>query len=436
MDGMTTMHECAVVGYCILNPSRIDDLDFELSGYRWVDECCGKLWPVMLSMRRKGVPLMDHVGLSQLKKEAGVLASDLAKICGEQAAFGHTVDYHIGQLCDARMRSQLLTAVSKMQSMLEGKTESTNDIIEWAGRHLLSQSYTVRGKTHIGELMKEVANLSSDPKSNIPSVQVGIPSFDNTTGGLREGQLIVLAARPSVGKSALAAQFAINVAKTNGRVLFISLEMSGQEIASRAIAYETSISMKHLLDGSLANHTIDQVKKLASDYLANVPLFVEDRSRMTLQKVSMLVRQYASRHKLSMVVIDYLQLIDPPHVRMQEREVIEHNTKGLKQLAKAEKVPILVLSQLTRESEKDSKGMQAPTLAQLRGSGSIEQDADMVILLHRETRSSKDATMIVAKGRNVGTGRIELEYVGPKFEFLPSVSVVASEFSGDFNNFG
>jgi len=273
--------------------------------------------------------------------------------------------------------------------------------------------------------MSRVADFSTSQAAR--KIETGIPPLDRAIGGFRDGQLIILAARPSVGKSALASQIAVNVAKLTGRVLFISLEMSGHELAARTIAFETGLAMGSLLDGTLSDAERKNVQERAKQYL-EFPMYVEDRSTMTTRRLASLVKRYTAKERLSLVVVDYLGLIEGEN-KQSLRESTEQISKALKQLAKSEKVPIIALSQLNRDSEKGEKSIALPTLSQLRNSGSIEQDADIVLLLHRESRTAKDAAIIIAKGRNVRTGGVLLEYVGPRYEFLPALQ---SEYSEDF----
>jgi len=277
--------------------------------------------------------------------------------------------------------------------------------------------------------MLDVLKLSEESKEPVRKVFTGIASLDSKMGGFRDGQLIVLAARPSVGKSALAAQMAINAAKDGAKTLFISLEMSAQETVARAMAFETGINMQHILDGTLDKSQVAHLKGIAAAYQKEIPLFVEDRSNLTMHRLEMLVKQYSAKQRLGFVVVDYIGLVAGDDSRKSAWEVTEKVSKGLKQLAKSEKVPILALSQLNRDSEKE-KQIAIPTLAQLRNSGSVEQDADAVLLLHRESRQAKEATLILAKGRNCGTGKLQLEYNGPRYEFVPSM--VHNEFANDF----
>jgi replicative DNA helicase len=427
-DDRITHHERALVGIALLNPSVIDRTEIELSGYSWIDESCGKLWPVLLGMRHRGEPISDIRNVFMRVKTLGVSSAELARLTSDEAGYVKHDDYHLGFMV-ARMRLMRLERYHhRLGQMISDQSREVDELEEWANNELSKlhhESPTHKGDTKLSSLMGQVADFSATQAAR--RIETGIPPLDRAIGGFRDGQLIVLAARPSVGKSALASQIAVNVAKLGGRVLFVSLEMSGHELAARTIAYETGLPMGAILDGEIDSSQRTQVQGLAKQY-CQFPMYIEDRSGLTMRRLASLVKRYSAKQRLSLICVDYLGLIEGEN-KQSLRESTEQVSKALKQLAKSEKVPILALSQLNRDSEKGEASIAVPTLSQLRNSGAIEQDADIVLLLHRESRKAKDATLIVAKGRNVRTGKLSLEYVGPRYEFLPAMQ---SEYAGDF----
>ena len=286
------------------------------------------------------------------------------------------------------------------------------------------QLYAATSKTNTknaGAIMLEVIEQSKHRKPTA-SVKSGLADLDRCIGGFRPGQLIVLAARPSIGKSAFASQIAVHAAKETHPTLFISLEMTSQETVSRALAMETSLDMRRILDGDLASHEIHQAEQIANAYKA-IPLLIEDRRGLNIDRLAMLIRSTAARKKLGLIIIDYIGLVAGDRKKPRWESITEISN-SLKTLAQTESIPVLALCQLNRDSEGE-----VPKLSHLRDSGAIEQDADCVLLLHREKRNAVETELFIAKNRNGPIGRIELEFDATRFEFRSSLQ---SEYADDF----
>lgn len=427
-DTETTRAERALVGLMLLDPSIIDRCEIELHGYKCVDQDSGDLWPVLIELRRLRFPLADMKSLAVELRSRGIPTAVLARLADE-AGLPSNEEFYIRTLGRHRQRIRLASIAKEALLRLEDVTSDVGAVAESLSSALASMPQHSKRKTNAGDIMLDVLKLSESVDQPVRKVFTGLSNLDSKMGGFRDGQLIVLAARPSVGKSALAAQMAINAAKEGSKTLFISLEMSAQETVARAMAFESGVNMQKILDGTLDKEQVQRLKGLAAGYQRDIPLYVEDRSNLTLGRLEMLIKQYSSKQRLGFVVVDHIGLIAGDDSKKSSWEVTEKVSKGLKQLAKSERIPILALSQLNRDSEKE-KQITVPTLAQLRNSGAVEQDADVVLLLHRESRQSKDATLILAKGRNCGTGKLSLEYNGPKYEFVPAM--VDNDFAKDF----
>lgn len=427
-DTETTRAERALVGLMLLDPSIIDRCEIELHGYKCVDQDSGDLWPLLIELRRLRFPLADMKSLAVELRSRGIPTAVLARLADE-AGLPSNEEFYIRTLGRHRQRTKLACIAKDALMRLEDVTCDVGAVVESLSRSLSSMPQNSKRHTNAGDIMLDVLKLSESVDQPVRKVFTGLSNLDAKMGGFRDGQLIVLAARPSVGKSALAAQMAINAAKEGSKTLFISLEMSAQETVARAMAFESGVNMQKILDGTLDKEQVQRLKGLAAGYQRDIPLYVEDRSNLTLGRLEMLIKQYSSKQRLGFVVVDYIGLISGDDAKKSSWEVTEKVSKGLKQLAKSERIPILALSQLNRDSEKE-KQITVPTLAQLRNSGAVEQDADVVLLLHRESRQSKDATLILAKGRNCGTGKLSLEYNGPRYEFVPAM--VDNDFAKDF----
>jgi replicative DNA helicase len=205
--------------------------------------------------------------------------------------------------------------------------------------------------------------------------------------------------------------------------LFVSIEMSDAEVAAREISGETGISTNDILAQRLENEDRQRILLLASS--DDVPLRVWSPSTAAVPKIEAQVRCLQASVGCDFLCIDYLSLLDVPGEQKRAHwEVVTIISKTLKAMAKRLGIPVLVLSQVSRDSEKSTNKsgiMTAPTLADLRYSGSIEQDADVVMFIHREHRRAREAELILAKGRNFETGRISLQYDGPSFRFHETI---------------
>jgi replicative DNA helicase len=247
-------------------------------------------------------------------------------------------------------------------------------------------------------------------------VPTGFTQLDELTHGLHPGQLIIVAARPAVGKSTLSLDFARNAAiRYNKPTIFFSLEMGRSEIAMRMLSAETSIPLQSMRKGMIDNSDWTKIVSVRSQ-LNNAPLYIDDSPNLTLVEIRAKCRRLIKQFGLKLIVIDYLQLLTSgKKVESRQQEVSEFS-RALKLLAKELEVPVIAISQLNRRSE-DSKDKK-PEISQLRESGSLEQDADVVILLHREGIGEKDhprageADIILAKQRNGPTDTVTVAFQG------------------------
>jgi replicative DNA helicase len=257
-------------------------------------------------------------------------------------------------------------------------------------------------------------------------VPTGFQKLDEMTHGLHPGQLIILAARPAVGKSTLALDIARNASiKHNKPVIFFSLEMGRAEIAMRLLSAESRIYLQAMRKGNLSDNDWSRIASVRGE-INSAPLYIDDSPNMTLVEIRAKCRRLAKRVGLEMIVIDYIQLMTSgKKVESRQQEVSEFS-RALKLLAKELGVPVIAISQLNRNSERSEN--KKPELSHLRESGSLEQDADVVVLLHRDDIAKKEeerdglAELIVAKQRNGPTGPVMVNFLGQfsKFEDLKS----------------
>ena len=257
-------------------------------------------------------------------------------------------------------------------------------------------------------------------KGELTGVASGFKDLDALTWGFQRQEMIILAARPSMGKTSLALNIAEAAAMPKRGdpvgVLIFSLEMSAAQLALRMLCSTARVNMKLLRDGLLSKNGDEQNRLVSTaDEFSKAPIFIDDSSALSIMQLRAKARRIHARHKLGFIVVDYLQLLSPTDGRMPREQQVAEASRGLKSLAKELDVPVLVLSQLNRSSEKENR---TPKLADLRESGSIEQDADVVLMLARPRDADEkfqvaadSAELIVAKQRNGPVGELKLTFL-------------------------
>lgn len=271
--------------------------------------------------------------------------------------------------------------------------------------------------------IQNVADRQEHGEDQLTGVATGLADLDSLTRGLQPGQMIVIAARPAVGKSTLAADFARYAAiKNRMPAAFFSLEMGREEIQQRILSAESKVALHHLRSGQMTDDDWTRVARHLPE-ITEAPLFIDTSPNLTLMDVRAKARRLHQKHGLRLLVIDYMQLMNSGGKKAETRQLeVSDISRGLKLLAKELEIPVVALSQLNRgpEQRQDKK----PQLSDLRESGSIEQDADMVILLHREDAYDKEskrageADLIVAKHRNGSTATITVAFQGHYCRFV------------------
>jgi replicative DNA helicase len=264
----------------------------------------------------------------------------------------------------------------------------------------------------------------------------GFRELDSKTAGLHEGELVILAARPSMGKTAFAMNVAEHVALAQQvPVLFVSLEMSSLELADRLLCSVAKVNSHRLRTATLSQE--DRLKLVdAAETLSKAPLFIDDSPSRTVTEIAAAARRIKRRHgALGLIVIDYLQLIEPDNPKDPRQEQVAKIARRLKGLAREMKVPVLCLAQLNRQAEVSKDNI--PRLSHLRESGAIEQDADVVLFIHREEyyhrgedreQFAGQAQVIIAKQRNGPTGEVELQWLRDFTRFQDPVPERLREF--------
>lgn len=314
---------------------------------------------------------------------------------------------------------QVNELVDRVEKRILTIGESRNQSKSKTAKELVSKAITTIEECHQRQGMI----------SGIPS---GFIDLDKKTGGFHEGEMIVIAARPSMGKTSLAMNIAEHVAVDQGLPVGVfSLEMTAEQLMLRMLCSKAGVNLKNVRDGFLAKRDFPRLTG-ASGKISKAPLFIDDSSGISIMQLRALARRMWQQHNIKVLVIDYLQLLhsDSHKVDNRQQEIAEISS-GVKALAKELKIPVIVLSQLNRELEKREKGNR-PRMADLRESGAIEQDADFVGILYKpgktdvEQDDESDAipvNLLIAKQRNGPTGDVNLTFIRPFTRFENAAKV-------------
>jgi len=298
----------------------------------------------------------------------------------------------------------------ELDSLLDRAEKTLYDVTDVSGVHkFISLSET------LGDSMERLDKLHKN-KNAVRGVSTGFNSLDGKLSGLQNSDLIILAARPSMGKTALALDIARQAAgKNNVPVGVFSLEMSAQQLADRMLSAESRVDSWRLRTGKISTDEEWNALQESLGRLSKYPIFIDDQPANTILKMRSVARRLKREKGLGLIVVDYLQLMQPTSTRAADSMVqqVTELSRSLKQLARELDVPVLALSQLSRAVE--SRGGR-PRLSDLRDSGSIEQDADVVMFIHREDKYNENserpniAEILIEKHRNGPTGKVELYF--------------------------
>ena len=298
------------------------------------------------------------------------------------------------------------------------------------GQRALTQTFTP-----IKEILPETferLNMLSEHQSGLRGVPTGFKDLDNKLAGLQKSDLIILASRPSMGKSSLALDIARNVAIfTNQPVGLFSLEMSKDQLADRLISAVANIDSWHLRTGRLQNDDFSRIQH-AMGILSEAPIYIDDAGSVNILQMRAMARRLQANKGLALIIVDYLQLMQPMNRFASPVQQVTENSRALKILAKELNVPVLVLSQLSRAVE--ARVPQIPRLSDLRESGAIEQDADVVLFIYREDAYNENslkqgqAQILIEKHRNGPVGSIDLYFDKERVSFR---SLDKAEYGSD-----
>lgn len=385
--------ERAVLGAILLQPVILREIGTGLDADDFYLESHQSIFAVMVELEKLGRAVDQLVVISRLKEKGQLeIAGGMAYVAGLLGSVPHAEywTHYVRILRSKRLLRELIGVARKMHSEALGPVEDAERVIDEAARSTLalsmrgSSSSTIQLSTALASYVQQMTAHAEAGDSGLIGVPSGFFKLDEKTQGWQPGNLIVIAARPGMGKTAFALNLATNAAQAAKPVasLIFTLEMSSAEIAGRVLSYSTRIPMKKLRGGNVGNDWDKVFSQTGA--LSELPIFIDDTPALTVTEMVRKCRQYKQRHDIGLVIVDYLQLMQGPQMKKEviREQVISEISRSLKALAKELGIPVIALSQLNRGVE--SRPNKRPLLSDLRESGAIEQDADIIIFLYRD----------------------------------------------------
>lgn len=427
--------EISVLGAMLLSKDAIAEVLETLNGADFYNPAHQAVYEAVLDLYASGSPADAVTVAAHLSKKG-----ELERVGG--ASFIHSLpgfvptsanaNYYAHIVADLALRRRLVTAGTRITSLGYSTSGETDQVVDSAQAEVFAVTGNRLRSDYLplGEAMDptialiETLGNSDDRFTGVPT---GFAELDEVTGGFQPGQMVMLAARPSIGKSTLAMDVmrAASVTEELTSVIF-SLEMSRTEIVMRLLSAQSQVPLQRIRSGSLGEGEWVRLSEAVSS-LQTAPLFIDDSPNLSLMEIRAKCRRLKQQHNLSLVVVDYLQLLSSSRkVESRQQEVSEFS-RSLKLLAKELELPVLAVSQLNRGPEQ--RADKRPLLSDLRESGALEQDADVVILLNREDYYDKDsprageADLILAKHRNGPTRTVTVAFQGHYSRFVEMNSV-------------
>ncbi|OQA34389.1 MAG: Replicative DNA helicase [Candidatus Dependentiae bacterium ADurb.Bin331] len=416
--------EKAVLGALLLNDEYIHQIveiiasrDFYNNAHQLIFQAMSEL--AAQQKRIDLVTLQDSLNKkSQQLEEIGGI-SYLLSLQEDIPAVG-MVTHHARIIKEKAVLRELINSATHIITSCYDQNEKDIDVMLDQAEQTIFQISNKRTNQNFVQLniwLKKTFEHLSDIKSHskgITGVPAGFKKLDMMTSGFQKGDLVVLAARPSMGKTALALNLAAHAAAQGYTVGFFSLEMSAEQLTLRLLSTQAGISHQNIRNATITSDEWLELTNVAAQ-LASLKLFIDDTAMLELMELRAKARKLKQEHKLSFIVIDYLQLVRTVKKHENRHQEVSEISRSLKALAKELEVPIVALSQLSRAV--DSRVDKRPILSDLRESGAIEQDADVIMFLYRDSVYNQDtenpllAELIIGKQRNGPTGTIMLNFV-------------------------
>lgn len=425
--------EKSLIASLIVNQNCFDDIgDVKIAPEDFYDKRFKIIFGVIVELQKQNLPV-DYVTISSRLNQISML-----EVIGGTSFLLELVDNYITDI-NAYGYAIIVKEYSSLRNIISTSLEIANDGLNLDKafneyiKDVETKYFNLTSKNQVNKLasifsllkenIKDLENTSRKP-GEIDGLTTGFATLDKILMGLREGQLLIIGARPGMGKSALAMNIAYHACVQSGLpIIYFSLEMPGKELSMRLL---TSVSKVQNHKVKMKNFEDQDLRRLskATGELSKIPIYIDDTSAISLATIISICRKKKIEEGLGLVVIDYLQLMGVNKQLPREQQISEIS-RGLKAMAKDLECPVIALSQLNRESESGNNkgGNKRPTMSNLRESGAIEQDADIIMLIYRDDYYNKDtkepgiAEVIVTKNRNGEQDTAKLGWVGAYTSF-------------------
>ena len=424
------MAEQCVLGGMLLSKEAIIQVVEILSSSDFYRPAHQTIYDTIVDLFARGEPvdaISVHAELTKRGEIARVGGAPYLHTLTDTVPTAANAGYYARIVADRAVLRRLVEAGTRIAQLGYSGDGDVDDLVDQAQAEIFkvaerrtSEDYLPLNDILPGALDELEAIASHD--DTLTGVPTGFTDFDALSNGLHPGQMIIIAARPAVGKSTLALDFARSAAiKHQLTTVFFSLEMGRNEIVMRLLSAEARVPLHTMRSGMMTDEDWARLARRMGE-VAGAPLFIDDSPNLTMMEIRAKCRRLKQQHDLKLVIVDYLQLLSS-HGRVESRQQeVSEMSRSLKLLAKELEVPVVALSQLNRGPEQRTD--KKPQISDLRESGSIEQDADMVILLYREDVHEKEsprageADLIVAKHRNGPTATVTVAFQGHYSRFV------------------
>ncbi len=442
--------ERAVLGSLLLLPEVCDEVALIVRAEDFYDSAHARIYRQIVTLHDDGRPVEFQLLLQQLKDageyEAVGGPAYLLELSQEVATAAHAEHY-----------ARIVRDKAVLRSLIHAGTDIIQEASEPAvdAREMLSRAeervfriLDTKGDNQVASIRDVLEDslrridVRMQHQHSYGGIETGYIDYDDLTGGLHDSELVILAARPSMGKTALALNMVEHIAIDERGpakpVLFVSLEMSAMELGDRLLCSRARVNGHRLRNGQITSEESRKLVQTAAD-ISRAPLFIDDSPSRNMTEIAATARRLKRRENLALVVVDYLQLIEADNARDPRQEQVARMARRLKGLARELSIPVLCLAQLNRQVEASRENR--PQLSHLRESGAIEQDADVVMFVHREEyyqtneedreRVKGQAILMVKKQRNGPTGDIKLTWMHDFTRFENWQHAPYDEFADD-----
>lgn len=436
---MEVQIERAVLSSIFFDPEQLDNVAEILSPEDFLYTPNQNIFAAMLELRKLDMPIDEEFILKKSTKSRPISQEEILNILATNPI--SDLNSYINEIKEDSTKRKLHSLAMKINEASNEADHPVKDIIDY----LQSELYKITNVHENREFkdskevtistLKYIEEMKQKGNSVLIGVDTGFHSLNEKTTGFGKGDLIIVAARPAMGKTTLVLNMVQKALDTGRGVAFFSLEMPAEQLMLRMLSAKTSIALQHLRVGNLQD---DEWQRLthAADVMSNAPLFIDDNSLLTIHQFRTKMRKIKSKHpEIGLAVIDYLQLMSSADGKKDRHQEVSEISRGLKMIARELEIPIIALSQLNRSLE--SRSDRRPMLSDLRESGSIEQDADIILFVYRDAvykqkdekekeeaakkegkeyksnftpKNEEEAEIIIGKQRNGPTGMVKLTF--------------------------